>query len=248
MGTDMTQGKKTHSNGVDFYEELLSDYDQMIDWQSRLQRETPFFSELFSRYNVKSLLDVGCGTGRHGFHFLTLGVESVVGADPSARVIELAQSRASASGAEIRFIEASFTDINERVSSRFDMVCTLGNSISHLLTYDDLERTLKNFKNLLSPDGVALVHCLNWDLRLAERKRFIPPNGIKTSHGEKLFFRFFDFEDEVISTTLRPWRRDVLLMALQDTGLIVSAEFGGTDLSPHNPEKSHDYIFVAARV
>lgn len=265
----MPKSKKTEDNGVTFYEQLLSEYDQMIDWESRLQRETPFFNQIFSDYSVKKLLDVGCGTGRHGFHFITLGIETVVGADPSTKVIELANARVAASGADIRFIEASFMNISKRLSERFDMVCTLGNSISHLLTYDDLEQTFKNLKNLLSENGVVLVQILNWDLRLADQKRFFPPTGLKTPHGDKLFFRFFDFGDELvtmnlvifqqdansagtwssrtISTTLRPWRSEIIQMALNDAGLVTAAVYGGTDLSPFRGQQSHDYIFIARK-
>ncbi|TKJ41289.1 hypothetical protein CEE37_06385 [candidate division LCP-89 bacterium B3_LCP] len=257
-------------NGVSFYEELLGDYDQMIDWESRLQRETPFFNELFSKYDIKNLLDIGCGSGRHAFHFMTLGIESVIGVDPSSKFIEKAKARALASGEEISFIEADFANIIERVSDRFDMVCCLGNSISHVLIYDDLVLTLKNFAKLAADDGVVLVHCLNWHLRLANAQRFIPPASHKTSDSEKLFFRFFDYGDElvtmnlaifsrdsssigkwysrILSTTLRPWRWDILQMAAKDAGLTIKEEYGGTDLSPYQPEQSHDYIFTARNV
>lgn len=257
------------NQGESFYDQLAGEYDQMMDWESRLERETPFFEKVFRDYGVKSLLDVGCGTGRHCFHFETLGVETIVGADSSAKAIELAKARAALSGLEIQFVEASFTNVTERITGRFDLVCSLGNSLSHILTYDDLEQTLNNFSRLLSDRGVILVQCLNWEYRLANRLRFFPPSNHIAAKGEKLFFRFLDFHEElvtmnlvifqrngsplrkwsnrIISTTLRPWRREIIRMAIEDAGLLVEHEYGGTDLSAFNPAESSDYIFIARK-
>ena len=252
-----------------FYDLLAGEYDQMMDWESRLERESPFFEKIFREYGIQSLLDIGCGTGRHCFHFETLGLETVMGADSSGKAVELARARAAASGSEIQFVQASFTDVVDTVSGRFDLVCSLGNSISHLLIYDDLERAFRNFGRLLSDRGVILLQCLNWDLRLANRQRFFPPSSHLTAKSEKLFFRFLDFHDELVtmnlvifqqdgssarkwanrifSTTLRPWRREIIRMALEDSGFITEREYGGTDLSEYHPAKSSDYIFIARK-
>jgi glycine/sarcosine N-methyltransferase len=255
--------------GKDFYEQILGEYDQMMDWESRLNRETPFFEKVFVDYHVKSLLDVGCGSGRHCFHFMTLGLESVAGVDASGRMIELAQSRALAAGAEIPFERATFTNVADRVSGSYDLVCCLGNSISHLTIYDDLVLALKNFRKLTNPGGHVLLHLLNWDRRLLKNDRFFPPRSHPTSDGEKLFFRFFDFHDELVTmnliifnqgaaplktwtfrtvaTTLRPWRKEIIRMALDDVNLNVVQEYGGTDLSAYHPLDSADYIVVAKK-
>ena len=41
-------------------------YDALVDWPKRLANEEPFYRQLFERYNVKSVLDVACGTGHSG--------------------------------------------------------------------------------------------------------------------------------------------------------------------------------------
>lgn len=255
--------------GADFYDELLSEYDQMMDWESRLERETPFFEKIFNDYGIKSALDISCGTGRYCFHFRTMGVESVVGADPSAKAVEMARARASTSGSDVRFVQASLTDAADHISGRFNLVCSLGNSISHLLKYDDLELALKNMRQLLSDRGIVVVQCLNWDYLLAHQERFSPLKSHSSKAGEKLFFKFFDYHDElvtlnlvifqqnsapsrrwssrILSTTLRPWRREILRMAVEDNGLSVDREYGCTGLSSYDPAESSDYIFIARK-
>ena len=202
-------------------------------------------------------------------YFATMGIESIVGVDPATKVLELAKARAPDFDTDIRFIQASFSNVAEKIGDRFDLVCSLGNSISHLLKYDELELTLKNFRSLLSARGIILIQCLNWERRLARQERFFPPKTHLSADSEKLFFRFFDFGDElvtmnlvvfqrktsptqswsnrVITTKLRPWRRDVICMALEDAGLILVEEYGGTDLSAFNIEQSSDYIFIARK-
>jgi SAM-dependent methyltransferase len=257
------------SQNHDFYDQLLAEYDQMMDWESRLDRETPLFEKIIADHRVKTVLDAGCGTGRHCFHFLTLGVESVVGADASQRIVELAQSRSQAIGGEARFVQAKFTELKDRLSGPFNLVCCLGNSISHLLTYDDLELTLKNFRSLVSARGVILIHCLNWQRRLTVQERYFNPKGHPQPEGQKLFFRFLDYHDELVtmnllifqqdasqngkwsfranSTTLRPWRSEIIRMALKDANLNVITEFGGADMTAYSPGNSPDYIVLAKK-
>jgi len=257
-----------NQQGSHFFDLIATEYDQMMDWEARLQKEGPFFEKVIRNYKVKSILDVGCGTGRHCFYFNTLdNVERIVGVDPAVNVVQYAQSRAQASGAEIRFIEGALPDLNNKLNERFDLVCLLGNVLSNLITYDDLEKTFINLKKFLTPDGVILVQLINWDARLASQDRFFPPTGHNSTQGEKLFFRFFDFHDELVTmnlvifqspgsqprswsnrilqTKLRPWRREVIVMALGDTNLQLEQEFGGTDISEYNPSESPNYIFIA---
>lgn len=269
MSTDHAESTSKTPPYSRFYDELVGEYDQMMDWESRLQREAPFFEKIIRDYQIRSLLDVGCGTGRHCFYFDTLGVETIVGVDPAVKTLEYARSRAAASGAEIEFLEASLTNLTERVDRRFDMVCVLGNSLSHLLKYDDLEAGLKNLQSRLDDDGLLVVQLMNWDRRLAKRLRFFPPRGYVGSQGEKIFFRFFDFGEElvdmnlvifqangppskrwtnrVLKTTLRPWRREIIRMAVDDAGLVIEHEYGGMDLSVFDKEESPDYIFIARK-
>lgn len=257
------------NRGSDFYEELLAEYDQMIDWESRLERETPLFRKLIAEYRVNSVLDAGCGTGRHCFHFRSLGVDKVIGADASAKAIEVARHRAEATGNDVHFIQSSFTELTDRASGSFDLITCLGNSISHLLTYDDLELTLNNFRRLLSPRGIILIHTLNWEKRLSNRERFIPPKSHPMPEGDKIFFRFFDFHDELVtmnlvifekggfpekkwihrvhSNTLRPWRPEILRMALGDAGLTAVNEYGDPESSSYNPAASPDYLLIARK-
>lgn len=269
MHSSQSKNNRNAHPGREFYDQIHGEYDQMLDWESRLIREAPFFEKVISDNKVNSILDVACGTGRHCFYFETLNVETIVGVDPSLKSLEVARSKAATSGSEIRFIEAGYSDVTKKIDEGFDLVCTLGNSISHLLTYDDLEHALKNFRQLVTDDGIILVQVLNWEARLAKQERFFAPRGHSSSKGQKLFFRFFDFHEELVTmnlvifqsegipahawsnrittTTLRPWRRKVLKMALKDTNFEIEHEFGGTDLTFFNPEESPDYIFIARK-
>ena len=67
-------------------------YDAMIDWKRRLERETPFYRQLFERINIQSVLDVACGTGRHAEMFHTWGL-SVEGGDVSPQMLDFCRTR-----------------------------------------------------------------------------------------------------------------------------------------------------------
>ncbi len=182
---------------------------------------------------------------------------------------ELAQLRAEAIGGDIRFVQAAFTDLADRVSGPFNLVSCLGNAISHLLTYDDLELALNNFRKLISNKGIVLIHCLNWERKAARQERFFPPRSHPAQEGEKIFFRFLDYHEELVtmnlvifqeesaverkwshrtsSTTLRPWRQEIIRMALTDAGLVAEQEHGGLDFSPYQPTESPDYVIIARK-
>ena len=61
---------------VPLYDEFSESYDVMVSWEERLEREEPFFRDLFSRAGAHRVLDVGTATGWHAAHFAQMGLES----------------------------------------------------------------------------------------------------------------------------------------------------------------------------
>lgn len=55
----------------------------------------------------------------------------------------------------------AMTDFAGKIRQPVDAIFCLGNSIAHLVTAPDLNKTLKQFCMLLNPNGLAVVHQLN---------------------------------------------------------------------------------------
>jgi 2-polyprenyl-3-methyl-5-hydroxy-6-metoxy-1,4-benzoquinol methylase len=114
--------------------------------------ERPSFEAIISRYGFRSALDAGCGSGFHAVLLAMLGVD-VLGVDASSEMLLLAEEHARTHGVAIRPLKATFDQLPTVIAERFEAVLLMGNSLAHLLTQSELERTLQGFFSVLRPGG-----------------------------------------------------------------------------------------------
>lgn len=182
-------------NQIPLYDVFGKSYDLMIDWESRLKREGPFFKELFDRYSVQSVLDAACGTGQHAKLLAEWGL-SVTGADPSSEMIRISRGLA---GDKAQFVQAGFGEFASSNLGPFDAVICLGNSLPHLLTFEEILSALEDMRKVLKPEGLLILHNNNYDRILARNERFMPVASAEQDGISYLFFRFFDLGSEILN-------------------------------------------------
>ncbi len=90
-----------------------------------------------------TLLDVGCGTGKHLEH-LSRHYE-VAGLDLNPELLQAARTRCP----DIALHQGSMTEFD--LSSTFDVITCLFSSIAYLRTLENLRRALANFARHLEP-------------------------------------------------------------------------------------------------
>jgi dTDP-3-amino-3,4,6-trideoxy-alpha-D-glucopyranose N,N-dimethyltransferase len=100
--------------------------------------------------SATSLLDVGCGTGRHGEEFQQLGFD-YVGVDLSPEMLAEARKRLPAT----KFVESDIRSLS--LEDRFDAVVCLNAMIGYMLTREDLVAALRKLTEHVKPGGVLLV-------------------------------------------------------------------------------------------
>jgi D-alanyl-D-alanine dipeptidase/SAM-dependent methyltransferase len=246
---------------VELYDNLAEAYDALISWKRRLSREKPFFRRVFRKYGVRRVLDSACGTGMHAIAFHDWGYYAV-GSDISARMI--GKSRENADDRPFEFVQAGFTELG-RTEGLFDAVTCLGNSLPHVLTDDELDRSLACMFDMLIPGGIVIIHGNNYDRILARRERFMPLAQGRYEGRDYLFVRFFDFDDPLIfnvvtlskhngrwrmfpdSSRHRALTHDLLLDRLQKAGFCNMEAYGGYPSEPFVKEDSDNLILVAQR-
>lgn len=186
--------------GHDRSTEPARDYDQMVDWSKRLDREAPFFRSLFEAAGVHRVVDVGCGSGKHAIMFAEWGIE-VAGVDPSDSMLAQARDNAEAAGAgerRPRFFEGGFGEVGGLVGGGWDAVVTLGNGLPHVDGIAGLEVALSDFAAILRPGGVVVLHLLNHARLIEGRIRMLPPAFRETPDGDRVFLKVLDYVEDGI--------------------------------------------------
>lgn len=97
--------------------------------------------------NARSVLDLGCGTGR--FAARLAGSREVAGVDPAAAMLDVARRRPG--GDRVAWIEADARTV--RLGRRFDLVVLTGHAFQVFLTEADRRAALATIAAHLAPGG-----------------------------------------------------------------------------------------------
>jgi len=248
-------------------------YRGLIAWPERLRREAPRLELLLGAAPVKTLLDLGCGTGEHTRFLRSMGCE-VTGVDASEAQIQAArEADPQAEGAEARYVHGDLAAIEELVPAGYGGALCLGNTLPHLTEPATLLRFFRGLASRLVPGGPFLLQLLNYDRILDRGERTFPlsvrPGGAEGE--ETVFLRLMTPRTdgslvftpatlryrpglepplELVSAqnvTLRGWRRSELEGLLRTAGFEVRETFGGMTGDPWSPEAS-DLVLWAIRV
>jgi SAM-dependent methyltransferase len=236
-------------------------YDIMIDWPTRIARERPFFTGLFSEGTVRRVLDVGCGTGHHARLFAELGAETV-GIDPSEAMLQ--RARALTPGDNPTFIAGGFTEIPQ-LAGTFDLVTVLGNTLAYAQHRTELTRILRNIRRVLTPGGRVCLQVVNYDAILLADERWLPLVTRNVDGREYLFLREHRRQRRRVEFTITTlvknatWTRtterslqfpvtgETLTHALQHAGFARIALYGDYQYTPFDPASSPGLVALAEK-
>lgn len=171
------------------------EYDELVNWDARLEREGPFFKTLFDTYGVQTVADVGAGSARHAILFRSWGLD-VVAIDPSDDMLELARENAERLDSDVRIEKGGFGQVAAIMVEPVDAVICTGNALPHVRSIRGLHDALRDFASALSPGGLLVMHYLNHDRLLSKRVRTMTPVFREAEAGDKFFMRLLDYTPE----------------------------------------------------
>lgn len=252
--------EKTNLEEIErFYDGLAPRYDAMTGFQRRFAQEKPFFRLLVENNGVKTAIDAGCGTGFHSLLLAQLGVH-VTAVDVSEEMLSLVRAHATDMGVRIGTLHSTFQSLAAKGLAGTDAVFCLGNSLSHLLTPEDLRESMRNFVRVLRPGGIFFAQLLNYERILSKRERV---QSVK-EEGGSMYVRFYDYGDafllfniltirrspsglipELQSVRLRPLCRRDLVEAMEGAGFGEVRTFGSIAMEEFSPEESRDLVLLA---
>ena len=178
-----------------------SDYDTFVNWNARLARELPFFQRLFAEAGVKSLIDVGAGSARHAIAFAEQGlVVDAVDPDDSMLVqaeanVADAAGRIAEAGGTLRLVRGGFGELASLGLGLADALTCTGNALPHVAGLAGLREALADFRAVLRPQGVMVLHLLNHARLLDGKQRAILPIVREVPEGTRVFLRLIDYPE-----------------------------------------------------
>ena len=238
------------------------DYDSLVNWEKRLAREGPFFRKLFKEHDVKRVLDVACGTGRHAGLFSEWGL-AVTAVDGSEEMIRAAKGQFG--DRPIRFEVKDMREIGSLSGRKeFDACVCLGNGLPCLDSVDEMAQVVTGFYDMLRPGGLLVLHLLNFNRWTRERRIDGPRIGQDASRNV-LFLKIFEPAGEKVGITilemekgetwnLRSQEGELLAIAPEHLSqLVAEAGFGITGRyadhaeAAFDAEESDNVILVSVR-
>lgn len=128
---------------AEVYDAIMSDVEYG-DWA-----EFTLALALSAGTHVRTVLDLGCGTGNSSEPYVREGL-SVTGIDLSPEMIQVARSKLP----EATFLEADFTAFS--LGRTFDLVVSIFDSLNNLLDPEDFVRCAERARAHLTPGGAFI--------------------------------------------------------------------------------------------
>ena len=102
---------------------------------------------------VKTLLDMGCGTGKHAELFCDKGYK-VHGIDLSEDMLKIAETRRIGKEDKLSFSHSNISELN--LDKKFDVVVSLFHVMSYQNSNEELIKAFEVAKNHLNNDGIFI--------------------------------------------------------------------------------------------
>lgn len=153
---------------LDTYKNIAEYYDYML--KENPERKA-FFSKIFEKNNVNSVLDCACGTGNDLLFFNSLGIK-VTGSDLSDSMLNVAKEKIKKNNLSIETIKADFHNLSEHFDQKFDAVICLSNAVNE--NDINIDKALKSFKSVLNENGIIVFDQGQTDFTMKDPLKYFP--------------------------------------------------------------------------
>ena len=189
----------------EFYDQLASLYHLIFqNWDESIERQAgQLTGVIHERWGAgpKTLLDVSCGIGTQALGLAMRGFV-VTASDLSSGAISRARTEAQRRALQIDFSVCDMRAVHDHHRRVFDVVISGDNSITHLLSDDDLLRALRQMYACTRPGGGCLLTVRDYD-REDRGSGLVKPYGVREEGGKRyLIFQVWDFVSDVYDLSM----------------------------------------------
>jgi SAM-dependent methyltransferase len=137
------------------------------------EQQIKFFKNIIEKHDINTVLDVFCGSGELAVLLARWGKGVTVLAPEPLMKKEISLKGVQA-GVRIDVCLGDMRDISSIYRKRCDLIVCLKNSLSRLLSEEDIWGTLAQMYLKLEPGGMLVIHTLNYD-RLSDGDAYLIP-------------------------------------------------------------------------
>ncbi|MBM4305785.1 MAG: class I SAM-dependent methyltransferase [Deltaproteobacteria bacterium] len=199
-----------------FAKKYATAYDYLYQ-DKDYEKECDFLEALFEKHSKKvhTILDLGCGTGRHAIILAKRGYK-VTGVDRSAEMLNIARRRVRRSSLKVDLYKCSIQEIY--LNKTFDAVISMFAVMSYQTNNDDLASACKIAKKHLKPEGIFIFDAWNGLTVLTDP----PIQKVKeVNNGDERIIRITKPEIDILSHTVDTTFR---VLTIKDGKLISETE------------------------
>ena len=206
--------------------------------------ECDFVEQLIAKFSnhagKKTILDVGCGTGRHAMILAQRG-HHVTGTDFSADMIALAKKRSADYNLPISFHVMPMQET--KLNKQFDIIVGLFHVFGYLTDYQDIEKMLHATKEHMHKDSLLILDFWNGEVVLKDTW----PQKVKifseTVNGLPTRIIRFSFTQLDTTKNIAEVRFQTLVLEKPHTQEILTSEFEETHYMRYFfPEEIKNYL------
>ena len=194
----------------DWYATAFDGATAEMAWTERSESEVNRALKMLRPQGGERILDLACGSGHHSLELVRQGF-SVVGADISGELIEIARREAAAQDLDATFIEGDLRELD--FEDEFDFVLNLNDgAIGYFETDEENHRTFEVIARALKPGGRNLVQLPNV---LYARARLPQRSWIPSSNMVELVEHRWNKGDRYMEGAMIPLRFGEVLEELK---------------------------------
>lgn len=182
-----------------FFTRLAPFFDFTFIWSEREKYEIPFLHKNLKRRGVKTILDIGCGTGGHVIALAKLDYK-VTGIDQNEEMLKVAKEKFEELPEKVKknitFLRLTTKDIPKLGKARFDGIICMGNAVANFV---NLEQEISGINKVFTPRATLIFHLRNFENLLKTKQRFLSLNfsqGEDEREKEYAFLRFYDYRSD----------------------------------------------------
>ncbi len=159
--------RQTDHYQMEYVQQFVEKWDELIDWDKREKSIGDFFIELLRARGAKRILDVATGTGFDSIQLIDAGFD-VVSGDGNPEMLAKAFENGRRHDIILRTVQADWRWLNRDIHEKFDAVICVGNSFTHIFAEHDRRKALAEFYAMLKHDGILILDHRNYDGMLDE--------------------------------------------------------------------------------